>query len=57
MTDNIKIVGQVLDTSRVNRYDIQDEQLLLPIVQQETFGKPEDYVEYFVFDLGGNVLN
>jgi hypothetical protein len=57
MTDNIKIVGQVLDTSRVNRYDIQDEQLLLPIVQQETFGQPEDYVEYFVFDLGGNVLN
>jgi len=57
MTDNIKIVGQVLDTSRVNRYDIQDEQLLLPIVQQETFGKLEDYVEYFVFDLGGNVLN
>jgi hypothetical protein len=57
MADNIKIVGQVLDTSRVNRYDIQDEQLLFPIIQQETFGKPEDYVEYFVFDLGGNVLN
>jgi len=57
MADNIKIVGQVLDTSRVNRYDAQDEQLLLPIIQQETFGKPEDYVEYFVFDLGGNVLN
>jgi hypothetical protein len=57
MADNIKIIGQVLDTSRVNRYDLQDEQLLLPIVQQETFGKPEDYVEYFVFDLGGNVLN
>ena len=57
MADNIKIVGQVLDTSRINRYNVQDEQLLLPIVQQETFGKPEDYVEYFVFDLGGNVLN
>lgn len=57
MVDNVKIVGQVLDTNRVNRYDAQDEQLLLPILQQETFGKPEDYVEYFVFDLGGNVLN
>jgi hypothetical protein len=57
MADNIKIVGQVLDTNRVNRYDIQDEQLLNPIVQQETFGQPEDYVEYFVFDLGGNILN
>jgi len=57
MADNVRIIGQVLDTSRVNRYDVQDEQLLLPIVQQEVFGKPEDYVEYFVFDLGGNVLN
>jgi hypothetical protein len=57
MADNIKIVGQVLDTNRVNRYDVQDEQLLNPIVQQETFGQPEDYVEYFVFDLGGNILN
>jgi hypothetical protein len=57
MTDNIKIIGSVLDTNRVNRYDIQDEQLLLPIIQQETFGQPGDYVEYFVFDLGGNVLN
>jgi hypothetical protein len=57
MTDNVKIIGQVLDTNRVNRYDAQDEQLLLPIVQQEVFGKPKDYVEYFVFDLGGNVLN
>jgi hypothetical protein len=57
MADNVRIVGQVLDTNRVNRYDIQDEQLLLPIIQQETFGRLEDYVEYFVFDLGGNVLN
>ena len=57
MADNIKIVGQVLDSNQVNRYGVQDEQLLNPIIQQETFGKPEDYIEYFVFDLGGNILN
>ena len=57
MADNIKIIGQIVDTERVNRYTPQEEQLLNPIVQQETFGLPSDYIEYFVFDQGGNVLN
>jgi hypothetical protein len=57
MADNIKIVGQVLDTGIVNRYSLQDERLLVPILQQETFGQKNDYIEYFVFDLGGTVLN
>ena len=57
MADSIRIVGQVNDTGRVSRYSVQDERLLFPIVQQETFGQPNDYIEYFVFDLGGNVLN
>jgi hypothetical protein len=57
MADNIKIVGQVVNIERINRYTLQDEQLLLPIVQQETFGLPNDYVEYFLFDQGGNPLN
>jgi hypothetical protein len=57
MADNIKIVGQVLDTERINRYTAQEEQLLNPILNQETFGLPQDYIEYFLFDQGGNVLN
>ena len=57
MADNIKIVGQIVDTERVNRYTAQEEQLLNPIIQQETFGLPSDYIEYFIFDQGGNVLN
>ena len=57
MADNIKIVGQVVNIERVNRYTLQDEQLLLPIVQQETFGLSTDYIEYFLFDQGGNPLN
>jgi hypothetical protein len=57
MADNIKIVGQVLNTDIVTRYTLQDEQLLLPILQQETFGNLNDYIEYFVFDLGENIVN
>jgi hypothetical protein len=57
MADNIRIVGQVLDTGIINRYTPQDEELMIPVVQQETFGQPNDYIEYFVFDLGGTTLN
>jgi len=57
MADNIKIVGQILDTDIVSRYPLQDQQLLVPSIQSETFGASTDYIEYFVFDLGGSVLN
>jgi len=57
MADNIKIVGQIVDTERINRYTVQEEQLLNPIIQQKTFGLPTDYIEYFLYDQGGNLLN
>jgi hypothetical protein len=57
MADNIKIVGQIVDTERINRYTPQEEQLLNPIIQQKTFGLPTDYIEYFLYDQGGNILN
>jgi hypothetical protein len=57
MADNIKIVGQVLDTGIINRYTPQDVELMVPTVQQGTFGQSNDYIEYFVFDLGGTILN
>jgi hypothetical protein len=57
MANNIKIVGQIVDTERVSRYTPQEEQLLNPIIKQETFGLPTDYIEYFVYDQGGNILN
>ncbi len=57
MADNIRIVGEVLNTDIVNRYTLQDEQLLLPSIQQETFGASNDYIEFFVFDIGGSILN
>jgi len=57
MADNIRIVGQILDTGVINRYTLQDDNLMLPIIQSETFGQANDYIEYFVFDLGGTTLN
>ena len=51
MADNVKIIGQVLGVDIVNRYNLQDEKLLLPTIQQETFGQSNDYIEYFVFVL------
>jgi hypothetical protein len=57
MADNIKIVGQITEIERINRYTLQEEQLFNPIINQETFGLPSDYIEYFLFDSGGNILN
>jgi hypothetical protein len=57
MASNITIVGEVLNTDIVNRYPLEDERLLLPSVQQETFGTSDDYIEFYVFDIGGGVLN
>ena len=57
MADNIKIVGQILDTQRVARYDADDLNLLSPILIKEDFGQQNDYIEYFTYDAGGNLLN
>jgi hypothetical protein len=57
MADNIKIVGEILDTQRVNRYDADDLNLLSPFLIKEDFGQQNDYIEYFVYDAGGNLLN
>ena len=57
MADNIKIVGEILNTQQVSRYDTDDTNLLSPILLKEDFGQPQDYIEYFVYDAGGNLLN
>lgn len=54
---NIKIIGQILDTEIINRYNIEDENLLSPMLRQETFGGPDDYIEYFIHDVKGNILD
>jgi hypothetical protein len=57
MADNIKIVGSILNTQEISRYDDADVRLLTSQKIQEDFGKQNDYIEYFVYDAGGNLLN
>ena len=57
MADNIKIVGEILNTQEVSRYNDEDIQLLVSQQVKSSFGQPNDYIEYFVYDAGGNFLN
>jgi hypothetical protein len=57
MADNIKIVGEILNIQQVSRYDDADLNLLSPQTLKEDFGQQNDYIEYFVYDAGGNLLN
>jgi hypothetical protein len=57
MADNIKIVGEILSTQQVPRYDEADLRLLSPQLLKEDFGQQNDYIEYFVYDIGNNLLN
>jgi len=57
MADNIKIVGNILNEQQVSRYDEADVSLLTSQTIQEDFGLTNDYIEYFVYDAGENLLN
>jgi hypothetical protein len=57
MADNIKIVGNILNTQQVSRYDTADINLLPSQTIQEDFGLTDDYIEYFVYDAGNNALS
>ena len=57
MANNIKIVGSILNTEQVSRYDSGDTNLLSSNIIQESFGQQNDYIEYFIYDAGGNLLN
>jgi hypothetical protein len=57
MADNIKIVGEILNTQQVSRYTEEDLNILPSQLIKEDFGFSNDYIEYFVYDAGGNSLN
>ena len=57
MADNIKIIGNILNTTTVSRYKTEDTNLILSRNLQENFGETGDYIEYFIYDAGGNLLN
>ena len=57
MVDNIKIVGNINSISTVSRYSSEDTNLIQSNRIQENFGGENDYIEYYVYDIGGNLLN
>jgi hypothetical protein len=57
MADNIKIIGNILNTTTVSRYSAEDTNLIISRNLQENFGGTNDYIEYFIYDAGGNLLN
>jgi hypothetical protein len=57
MADNIKIVGDILNTTTVSRYSVEDINLISSRNLPENFGGTNDYIEFYVYDAGGNLLN
>lgn len=56
MANNIKIVGSILNTTQVSRYTADDLRLITSQTIKKSFGAPNDYIEYFVYDIGDNLL-
>jgi hypothetical protein len=48
MANNIKIVGNILNTTTVSRYSIQDTNLISSRILKEDFGGTGDYIEFYV---------
>ena len=57
MANNIKIVGNIANVQQVSRYNAADLNLFQSEQLQENFGQQNDYIEYFIYDIGGNLLN
>jgi hypothetical protein len=57
MADNIKIVGNIINTTTVSRYSSKDTNLIQSRNLQENFGENGDYIEFYTYDAGNNLLN
>ena len=57
MANNIKIVGNIVNTTTISRYSQEDIDLISSKNLQEDFGGSGDYIEYYTYDIGGNLLN
>lgn len=53
----MQIISKITSTSNLNRYKPGDEKLFSSFYINEVFGKDNDYVEYHVYDVNGNLLN
>lgn len=57
MANNIKITGNIINTTTVTRYSSDDTNLISSQNLQENFGGAGDYIEYYIYAAGGNLLN
>jgi hypothetical protein len=55
--NNIKIVGNIISTTEVSRYSSQDINLIPSNKLNENFGGKNDYIEFYIYDAAGNLLN
>lgn len=56
MSNNIKILGNIVSTNIVTRYTNRDNDLISSKILQKDFGKKEDYIENYIYDIEGNLL-
>jgi len=56
MANNIKIIGNVNNTSRISRIVNEDLNLLSPEIKNQYFGFENDYIELFAYDTSNNLL-
>jgi hypothetical protein len=54
---NIQIIGNINSTSNVSRYSSDDTNLIGSQNIQESFDIYNDYIEYYVYDINGNILD
>lgn len=57
MADNIRILGNINDIKRINRLKIEDLNLLNSSIQNQLFGFNDDYIEFFVYNVNGSLLD
>jgi hypothetical protein len=57
MANNIKIIGNINDIQRITRFDLDDTNLFNPQSINKSFGFENDYIELFIYDINGNLLN
>ena len=56
MANNIQIIGNIINTDTVSRYSPDDVRLIGSQEIQNYFDPNNDYVEYYVYDIGGTLL-
>ena len=56
MAEDIKIIGNINNKIILDRYSTQDNNLIPSVNLPENFGGKGDYIEYFIYDKGNNLL-